>query len=40
MSNWGFYEGNYKDSLEHAINGISESDPLIHQRIMELSKEI
>lgn len=34
-----FFEGKYKESLEHAINAISEADPTIHKKILEISKE-
>ena len=37
-----FFDGNYKESLENAINAISEADPNIHKKIitlMENSKE-
>ena len=34
-----FYNGNYKESLEYAINAISDNDPDIHQKIMDICKE-
>ena len=34
-----FYNGNYKESLEYAINAISDFDPDIHNKILAVSKE-
>ena len=34
-----FYNGNYKESLEYAINAISDFDPDIHNKILSVSKE-
>ena len=34
-----FYNGNYKESLEYAINAISDFDPDIHNKILTVSKE-
>ena len=33
-----FYKGNYKTSLELAINAIAEADPDIHKKILKVSK--
>lgn len=33
-----FLNGNYKESLEYAINAIADVDPGIHKRILEVSK--
>ena len=34
-----FLNGNYKESLEYAINAIAEFDPDIHRKILEVSKD-
>lgn len=34
-----FFNGNYKESLECAINAVSDADPGIHKRILEISKK-
>ncbi len=35
-----FLNGNYKESLETAINAVSEADSSIHKKVLEISKEI
>jgi len=34
-----FINGNYKESLEYAINAVAEADSSIHEKILDLSKE-